>query len=782
MSRDLPARPLIAARYQLQKALGVGSMATTWLAHDTVRDQTVVIKIVQPKLIQSAGGFGALAEVLRITCSFRHPSVMRVFDFAQVNDEAYISMEYFRGRSLRALLEQSTLQHAAPIRPEWITQIIVTIADILQDGQEVGLPHGGIKPENIYFHANNEIRLSEYGLHKAIPLSMLKASAALQNAAHYLAPELYRAETALSFQTDQFALGVVWKNLLETVPDSERTQALSEQKKLALRLMAPDPEQRFTDIEALQRALAPHRAAISQRPEDRIQSRPPTGKIITRIGIAATAVVLIWSLITFSNSPPLTPSLIIERSNLKQLVRANEQERMALLVRGLIHPELQAAFRKHFNAQGSFETIESYYERTAIKTSTPKESVFRNRLNQTRSQLAAGNRFLDAFERCQKWEAQLEKNTRIPAVQKRAWLPPLQSAIHFALEHFEAGLFERASSRLESNLTTLTKEVYTTLDLAITAANASQQRWAEALRQRNTPYAEPNTPLSSILESLDPDSPKPDHIDRIAEATLVADTYEKWISDWETLPEKTDQHFQNSLGMLFRSVGAIKVSIWETRVIDFFLFVQESGFDENRFWREEAHGRGPTHPVTAVARYSAAQFCEWLTRREHRLGILPMNEYYALPTDLEWSLIAGLSSEQGETPLERHTYRPNVYPWSGSGRKYSNHGNYFTASSANEENNFNWSTDRFHETAPVAQFAPNSHGLYDLGGNVWEWVSTPHRPTERGSIKRFYTLRGAGWRTINPEQMQTGFRMNPPSTLPEAGFRSIIRERKGNAL
>ena len=183
----------------------------------------------------------------------------------------------------------------------------------------------------------------------------------------------------------------------------------------------------------------------------------------------------------------------------------------------------------------------------------------------------------------------------------------------------------------------------------------------------------------------------------------------------------------------------------------------------------------PSHPVSTITRYGATKFCEWLTEKEHAMGQLPREAHYDLPTDTEWSRLAGLSHEVGDWPEERHFNAPDRLPWEGNPNDFSHHGNYYTVSSADASNQFFGKKDRFHRTAPVGQFKPNMHGLYDVGGNVMEWVSSEYRPLPTPARNKQFTLRGGGWRSLHPDQMRIGHRVNPPAGLLESGFRCVIR-------
>lgn len=160
--------------------------------------------------------------------------------------------------------------------------------------------------------------------------------------------------------------------------------------------------------------------------------------------------------------------------------------------------------------------------------------------------------------------------------------------------------------------------------------------------------------------------------------------------------------FVNSLGMPFVPIRGTKVlfCIWETRVKDFGAFVKDSGST----WKETAAFElVPDDPVVRVSSDDAKGFCDWLSKKEGKL--------YRLPTDEEWDKAVGNEK----------------YPW---GKEWPPAKG--TENIAGEESKLGDSTDPpavvtgyrddHPRTAPVGCYAMTKAGLYDMGGNVREWV------------------------------------------------------------
>ena len=235
-----------------------------------------------------------------------------------------------------------------------------------------------------------------------------------------------------------------------------------------------------------------------------------------------------------------------------------------------------------------------------------------------------------------------------------------------------------------------------------------------------------------------------------------------------------EQPWQNSLGMKFVPVAGTQVlfNIWDTRLEDFHAFVESAGYDATEgmysigkdgwkrrgaTWKEPGFKQGPTNPVVGVSWDDVKAFCEWLTKRERGSGALPESMHYRLPTDTEWSVAAGLDSEPGNTPEEKSS-KINLYPWGTKWPPPSGSGNYCgeEARIGNEPEGcpvIQGYNDGYPRTSPVGSFAANKNGLYNMGGNVWQWCEDWYN-----SENKYRVLRGASWSHGYPDFLLASFR------------------------
>lgn len=193
----------------------------------------------------------------------------------------------------------------------------------------------------------------------------------------------------------------------------------------------------------------------------------------------------------------------------------------------------------------------------------------------------------------------------------------------------------------------------------------------------------------------------------------------------------------------------------------------------------------PTQPVSRVTWEQAALYCNWLSAQENLpafyqvdgdkiTGINASSTGYRLPTEAEWEWAARVNGDPSSLLK---------FPWGDELPPPPNHGNYADISAANFMArvlvNYN---DSFMGSSPVATFAPNANGFYDMGGNVAEWVNDyygtatltgnaieqdPTGPTSG----MYHVIRGSSWAHGTVTQLRLSFRDYFNEGRDDVGFR-----------
>lgn len=224
-----------------------------------------------------------------------------------------------------------------------------------------------------------------------------------------------------------------------------------------------------------------------------------------------------------------------------------------------------------------------------------------------------------------------------------------------------------------------------------------------------------------------------------------------------------DAPWQNTLGMEFVPVPGTEVQFckWETRVQDYEAFVKARGVP----WHKPSFGKGfkpgPTHPAVNVSWAEATAFCEWLTATERNMGLIASHQSYRLPRDWEWSVAVGLNEPRSGSPQDKDSKIEGVYPWGTRWPPPRGAGNYGPS----------WRADDFPYTSPVGSFAANRFGLYDLGGNAWEWCEESYNGQSGDRVAR-----GGSAYFFAPRSLLSSYRLNygPDFSNDLYGFRCVL--------
>ncbi|MEP6668266.1 MAG: protein kinase [Chthoniobacter sp.] len=245
----------------------------------------------------------------------------------------------------------------------------------------------------------------------------------------------------------------------------------------------------------------------------------------------------------------------------------------------------------------------------------------------------------------------------------------------------------------------------------------------------------------------------------------------------------TESPFMNTLGMKFVPVTItggptagqpVLFSIWETRVQDYKAFVTET----KRSWPVQSFVQDLSHPAVNVSWEDARAFCAWLTDREHNAGKLAATQSYRLPSDHEWSCAVGIGDREtaGGAPADKDKQFPDVFPWGSTWPPPPGAGNYSGEEAAQHKG---WEgqkvltgyRDGFAATAPCGSFPANPLGLFDLGGNAWEWCEDAFKP---GDPQK--TVRGASYSLATRSVLLSSARFHLIPTMHDdsTGFRCVL--------
>ncbi len=138
----------LSDRYIIEREIGVGGMATVYLARDVKHNRKVALKVLKPELGAVLGIERFLSEI-EVTANLQHPHLLPLFDSGEAEGLLFYVMPFVSGESLRDRLDR---ERQLPV--DEAVRIAVAVASALDYAHRNGVIHRDLKPENIFVFSN----------------------------------------------------------------------------------------------------------------------------------------------------------------------------------------------------------------------------------------------------------------------------------------------------------------------------------------------------------------------------------------------------------------------------------------------------------------------------------------------------------------------------------------------------------------------------------------------------------------------------------------------------
>jgi len=204
----------LADRYRIERELGMGGMATVYLAQDLKHDRLVAVKVLKPELAAVLGAERFVVEI-KTTASMSHPHILPLFDSGAADGFLYYVMPYIEGETLRDKLNRET-----QLGIDESVRIAREVLDALEYAHSRGVIHRDIKPENILMQGGRPM-IADFGIALAVSAAaggrMTETGLSL-GTPHYMSPEQATAEKEITGRADIYSLASVLYEMLTGEP------------------------------------------------------------------------------------------------------------------------------------------------------------------------------------------------------------------------------------------------------------------------------------------------------------------------------------------------------------------------------------------------------------------------------------------------------------------------------------------------------------------------------------------------------------------------------------
>jgi serine/threonine protein kinase len=263
----------LADRYDVDREVGSGAMATVYRAQDLKHGRTVAIKVLDQTQAALMGPTRFLREIVCVA-GLQHPHILPLYDSGETAGFFWFTMPYVKGESLRARLEREGRVSADQAVP-----IICEAAEALDFAHRHGVLHRDVKPDNIMLTEGHAL-VADFGVARRVDLSVqptvITAAGMVLGTPAYMSPEQAMGDP-IDARSDLYSLGLVlYEMLAGGLPLPSATDELLEVKersthsiplpplgrevpgpirRVAMKAMAPRPDDRFQSGAEMSQAL-----------------------------------------------------------------------------------------------------------------------------------------------------------------------------------------------------------------------------------------------------------------------------------------------------------------------------------------------------------------------------------------------------------------------------------------------------------------------------------------------------------------------------------------------
>jgi eukaryotic-like serine/threonine-protein kinase len=264
---------IIEGRYKYIDRIGRGAFGTVLLMEDTVVDERLILKFLNPNVSTDEEVMKRFVHELRYSRKITHKNVIRIYDFLYIQGNYAISMEYFPSHTLG-----SEIVNEKPLELKRAMQFGIDICVGMTVAHQVGIVHRDLKPANVLINQESLLKIVDFGVaaaHREGDTQLTKTGYVI-GSPKYMAPEQILGKK-VDERADIYAVGVMLYEMVTGVPPYSRGDHMSVMYQhvqgkaripqeinpnlppglsdLVMKSMAVDKTKRFQNMEELRAAL-----------------------------------------------------------------------------------------------------------------------------------------------------------------------------------------------------------------------------------------------------------------------------------------------------------------------------------------------------------------------------------------------------------------------------------------------------------------------------------------------------------------------------------------------
>ena len=223
---------VIGERYEVISRVGSGGMADVYKSRDHKLNRLVAVKVLKPEFRADTTFVSKFQKEAQSAAGLSHPNIVNVYDVGEDRGLYYIVMELVEGITLKKYITKK-----GKLSIKEATSIAIQVSLGLEAAHNQGIIHRDVKPQNIIISTDGKVKLSDFGIAKAINSNTITAN--VMGSVHYSSPEQVRGGFA-DAKSDIYSLGItMYEMVTGRVPfDGDTTVAIAI-KHLQEEMVAP---------------------------------------------------------------------------------------------------------------------------------------------------------------------------------------------------------------------------------------------------------------------------------------------------------------------------------------------------------------------------------------------------------------------------------------------------------------------------------------------------------------------------------------------------------------
>lgn len=271
-------------RYRVRRRLGSGGMAVVFEARDLLLERDVALKILRTNLSSDADIVLRFKREARAVARLIHPHIVNIYDIGRDGELHFLVMEMITGGNLK-----EKIMKEGALDPLLAIGFMEQLCQALVAAHEKQIIHCDIKPHNLLLDQEERIKVTDFGIARALTPSTLTYTEGVVGSAHYLSPEQAQGEEVTA-RSDLYSAGVVFYEMVtgevpfsgespisvaikhidaDPPPPSLKKDLPEAVEAIILRALKKEPYQRYPfAADMLQDLVAAKAKVLAQRKEE----------------------------------------------------------------------------------------------------------------------------------------------------------------------------------------------------------------------------------------------------------------------------------------------------------------------------------------------------------------------------------------------------------------------------------------------------------------------------------------------------------------------------------